>query len=86
MNNSETLKALSEAIEIRAKENERIINEITQKHLQNWEQVLTAMFMQKLDFIEKELRNKSIRFDKILKSYEANIKELKQSKNNKNRK
>lgn len=86
MNNLETLKALSEAIEIRAKENERIINEITQKHLQNWEQVLTAMFMQKLDFIEKELRNKSIRFDKILKSYEANIKELKQSKNNKNRK
>lgn len=86
MNNSETLKALSEAIEIRAKENERIINEITQKHLQNWEQVLTAMFMQKLDFIEKELRNKSIRFDKILKSYEANIKELKQSKDNKNRK
>lgn len=86
MNNSETLKALSEAIEIRAKENERIINEITQKHLQNWEQVLTAMFMQKLDFIEKELRNKSIRFDKILKSYEANINELKQSKNNKNRK
>lgn len=54
MNNSETLKALSEAIEIRAKENERIINEITQKHLQNWEQVLTAMFMQKLDFIEKK--------------------------------
>lgn len=86
MNNSETLKALSEAIEIRAKENERIINEITQKYLQNWEQVLTAMFMQKLDFIEKELRNKSIRFDKILKSYEANINELKQSKNNKNRK
>lgn len=86
MNNLETLKALSEAIEIRAKENERIINEITQKHLQNWEQVLIAMFMQKLDFIEKELRNKSIRFDKILKSYEANIKELKQSKNNKNRK
>ncbi|BDB65748.1 hypothetical protein T36_2227 (plasmid) [Helicobacter cinaedi] len=86
MNNLETLKALSEEIESRAKENERIINEITQKHLQNWEQVLTAMFIQKLDFIEQQLQKKIAKFDKVLTNYEKKLNELKQSKTNGNRK
>lgn len=66
MNNLEVLETLKQSIQQQSKENERIINETTERYLQTMNENLTNLFKQKMNTIEN-------RFNEILESTNKKI-------------
>ena len=66
MRNLEVLETLKQSIQQQSKENERIINETTERYLQTMNENLTNLFKQKMNTIEN-------RFNEILESTNKKI-------------